>query len=194
MLGIDRDVRLLARNLGLLDFLDLNAPTYARLTFEFLSSLEVVREDDEDNESSRVLTFQLFNCDHRISESQLGAYFRFPTSADEDHLVYPANVRMSDSYQYDEQKWWCSIAKEGYYEAQTSKAASIVHPAMRYFNRILTYALCSKDSLGAISREELCWLWMASHDQGELELVDFTQHLINRFLDIRDGVTLSGSI
>ena len=36
LLGIDEDVRLLAKNLGLLEFLDLNAPTYARLTFEFL--------------------------------------------------------------------------------------------------------------------------------------------------------------
>src|SRR6185312_696452 len=100
--------------------------------------------------SSRTLTFQLFNNDHRLSESQLCSYFRFPWVVDEDHLVYPANGKMTSDHEYDELKWWRRISDERKYEPQTSKSESIVHLAMRYFNRILTYALCSKESLGAI--------------------------------------------
>ena len=64
LLGIDDDVRMLARNLGLELFIDLKAPTYARLTYEFLSLLEV-QEDGDDNECP-TLTFQVFNEDYSI--------------------------------------------------------------------------------------------------------------------------------
>ena len=162
------------------------------MTYEFLSSLEIFQEPGANY--SKILTFQLFNNDHSLMDAQLCSYFKFPWAEDADFYIYPGHIRMASDHGYDEQRWWRSISEEGKYDPQTSKSASMIHPAMRYFNRILTYALCSKDSLGAISREELCWLWIADQNDFEIESVDFTEHLITRFLDIRDGVCLSGCI
>ena len=88
LLGIDEDVRMLARNLGLEAFIDLNAPTFARITFEFLASLEV--HEDEHGDSPPTLSFQVFNNDHSIPLSFLNEAFHFPKPFDGTSYIYPA--------------------------------------------------------------------------------------------------------
>ena len=182
-LGIMDEVVRLAQNFGWGEFIDLHAHTYERVTLEFLASLrkEVIEEDDEGNESQIILHFRMFNENHSLSESELNEIFHWQAT----RMHRPSDMTSMCRIPYNEQEWWQSISTKPIFRTNTAKVNNIIHIALRYFARLLQYAVFFKANLGSMVKDEVACLYLADNPQ-RLKFKCSTT-FISRLLDTRDG-------
>lgn len=82
-LGLKEEVHCMFHNIGMLEFIQFEAPTFARITLEFLSTVEFKmrrRWTGSEMEFYGQLTFRLFDEDHELSVEELGGILRLPVS------------------------------------------------------------------------------------------------------------------
>lgn len=80
-LGLKEGVHRMFHNIGMLEFVQFEAPTFARITLEFLSTVEFKmrrRWTGSEMEFYGQITFRLFDEDHELSVEELGSILRLP--------------------------------------------------------------------------------------------------------------------
>ena len=182
-LGILDEVTRLAQNFGWGDFIHLHAHTYERVTLEFLASLrkEVFEPEDVDEDPQLMIHFRMFNEDHSLTESDLNEIFFWHATG----LDHPSEMTSSHRIPYNEQEWWRSITNKDRFQTNTSKVNNIIHLALRYFVRLLQYAVFFKANLGSMVKDEVACLFLADNPQ-RLKF-QCSSTFIQRLLDTRDN-------
>ena len=180
-LGVEAEVDKLIKGLGWEEFAKMSAPTYKRLTLEFLSSARKNLVEDEDGDSVVELSFQVFGRQYKLNHNQINALF----SIDSEH-GFITNPRSECANNYDENSWWRELTgDDGDFFSASAKSSAFHHPAIRIMSRLLIYALFSKGATGALSGTELGGLWLAT--QEEQGVLDFGQLLISPIIEVRDS-------
>ena len=187
-LGFEKELNALIAGLELEDFVTMNAKTYKRVTLEVLSSARRRRVHDNGKESVE-LHFQAFNNQHVLTDEAINDFFNinpndFFTSHPNRGLIVNPVAECVDNY--DENIWWGELTgEEKKFISSSAKSSSFHHPAIRYLNRMLLYAVFAKGATGSLSSAELGALWLATEkNEG---ILDFGQLLITRIIEHRDG-------
>uniref|UniRef100_A0A803NES9 Arabidopsis retrotransposon Orf1 C-terminal domain-containing protein n=1 Tax=Chenopodium quinoa TaxID=63459 RepID=A0A803NES9_CHEQI len=184
-LGIGDDVRMLFEGCGLGNWLDLSAPTYKRLTLEFLSTLQVQRDN---NRSPHRLTFQLMNTQHNLNIKRVNQAFGWPING----TIGPKDRPLRN---YCAGEFWRKITGLFDYNPRTDKATAIIHPAFRMSQRTIANTTFARgDSSGVVSTRELHFLWHLSEGSTTLDveawLVDHIEDVATR----SGNITIGGMI
>ena len=151
-LGLRMEVHRMFHTLGMLEFMQFEAPTFERITFEFLSSLDFQlrhRWTGSDEEYFGTLKFRLFDNDHSLSVEELGRVLKLPSFGPG---APPTTFVASD--------FWKAITGSFEYVAKGAKASCIHNPCFRYAQKWLAYTLfCRGDSTGVATQRELYLLY-----------------------------------
>ncbi|KAK1371259.1 hypothetical protein POM88_037351 [Heracleum sosnowskyi] len=144
------------------DLLIMDEPSYATLTYEFLSSFTVTSEGS--------LSFRIANQSHVITKAELATMFGWQLV--EQHPL-PEDYATP---------FWLKITglpSTESYKAQSASASSIISYCYRYFARLLSFTMFGRaESNNKIQTGELALLY---YFDAELP-VDWTSLLIERFL------------
>ncbi len=181
-LGLLDDVHYLFANVGWTKFVGLKHFTYARITLEFLSSVnanvsyaEGWPEDHHDN----LITFRLFNTEHSLSLSQFNAIYGFP---------YGGQRRVP--HEFSARGFWGLLTKSDSYDSSSSKSSKLRNPCFRYVHRVMSNTLFGRgDSDGVVRQSELLFLWNMLHPEVQL---DAGSHLITHMVKV--GKASAGKI
>jgi hypothetical protein len=158
--------------LGMLEFMQLEAPTFARITLEFLSTIEFKlknRWNGTEKEYYGTLQFRLFNTDMELSVDELGSILKLP-------IVGPRAV--PDTFVPAE--FWTAITGNTKYFSKWAKASDIHNPCFRYAQKALAYTMFGgEDSTGVATQRELFFLYsMAS--QTPINVAIFAANYLGR--------------
>uniref|UniRef100_A0A803N020 Arabidopsis retrotransposon Orf1 C-terminal domain-containing protein n=1 Tax=Chenopodium quinoa TaxID=63459 RepID=A0A803N020_CHEQI len=170
---------------GLGSWLGLHAPTYKRLTLEFLSTLQVQRDT---NKTPRRITFQLMNSLHNLTIRRINQVFGWPTTR---------TIGPRDSYprNYNAGEFWRKITSLFEYNPRTDKATTIIHPGFRLSQRTTTNTTFVRgDSSWVVSTRELYFLWHLSEG---ITTLDVGFWLVDHLEDVAtgsDNITTGGMI
>ena len=110
--------------LGMLEFMSLEAPTYERITLEFLSTLEFQLEKrwiDTTRYYFGTLRFCMINNYHELSVEELAGILRLP-------LYGPGAVPDG----FSPKDFWIAITGRTDYTSKGAKASGIQNPCFRY--------------------------------------------------------------
>lgn len=180
-LGVDDMVRQLASNLGFDGFLDIRIPndhittdeaygapeqpplTYKCLTLEFLSTFDMREEDDEvSGRKSHAISFRMFGKYRKLTLRRLNQIFGW----DPEARMIAINGKKEEGY--DASTWWDMITSgEFEYNPSTSKASEILHLALRYLHRMLSYCFFSRQEMGRVTKPDNYLLWKAVHGSSQ---------------------------
>ncbi|XP_058741312.1 uncharacterized protein LOC131613680 [Vicia villosa] len=146
-LGIRTEIHRMFHALGLLRLMQFEAPTFERLTYEFLSTLEFemkLRTNRLEPEHYGTLKFRMFDIDHELSLEEFGQALRVPSSG---------AGRAPNSF--NPETFWIAITGRESYCPKGTKATSIQNPCFRYAQKALAYTLFGRgDSPGVASIRE----------------------------------------
>lgn len=131
----------------------------------------------------------MFNVEKTLTLTRLNEIFEWPTL----NQIYDPNGTYFSSY--EEQVWWNTIAGYPNFTTRSSHASHIIHPVLRIFMRIMSYACFSKQDLGKLTKEEIKCLFLASRFEGNVEgNVNMGYLFIKRCIEIRESGEMSGEI
>jgi hypothetical protein len=140
-LGLKIEIDRMFHVLGMLEFMSLEAPTYERITLEFLSTLEFQLEKRWVNTTRYyfgTLRFRLFNNYHELSVEELAAI-----------LCLPLNGPGAVPNGFSPKDFWIAITGRMDYSSKGAKASGIQNPCFRYAQKGLAYTLFGRgDSTG----------------------------------------------
>ncbi|KAI5387188.1 hypothetical protein KIW84_073364 [Lathyrus oleraceus] len=180
-LGLQAEVHRMFHTLGMLEFMQLEAITFARITLEFLSTIEFKlknRWNGTKKEYYGTLQFRLFNTDMDLSVDKSGSILKLP-------IVGPGTV--PDTFVQAE--FWTAMTGNTKYVSKGEKSSGIHNPCFRYAQKALAYTMfgCG-DSTGVATQRELFFLYsMAS--QTPINVATFAADYLGRV-----GRTTSGDI
>lgn len=120
-------------NIGMLEFMQFEAPTFARITLEFLSIVEFKmrrRWTGSEMEFYGMLTFRLFDEDHELSVEELGGILRLPVSGPR-----------APPHTFSAVDFWRTITGKNGDNPSSGKASRIHNPCFRYAQKGLAYTL-----------------------------------------------------
>ncbi|XP_050920322.1 uncharacterized protein LOC127137959 [Lathyrus oleraceus] len=123
-LGLEAEVHRMFHTLGMLEFMQLEALTFARITLEFLSTIEFKlknRWNGTEKEYYGTLHFCLFNTDMELYVDELGSILKLP-------IVGPGTV--PDTFVPAE--FWTAITGNIKYVSKGAKTSGIHNPCFRY--------------------------------------------------------------
>lgn len=123
-LGLKIEVDRMFQVLGMLEFMSLEAPTYARITLEFFSTLEFQLEKRWINMKRYyygTLRFFLFNNYHELSVEELAGILRLP-------LYGPGAIPNG----FSPKDLWTSITGITDYTSKGAKSSDVQNPCFRY--------------------------------------------------------------
>jgi hypothetical protein len=123
-LGLQAEIHCMFHTLGMLEFMQLEAPTFARIMLEFLSTIEFKmknRWNGMEKEYYGTLQFRLFNTDMELTVEELGRILKLP-------IVGPGAV--PDTFVPAE--FWTAITGNNKYVSKGAKASGIHNPCFRY--------------------------------------------------------------
>lgn len=126
-LGLSEELDRMFHVLGMLEFVHYKAPTYERITLEFLSTIEFKLKKGWTGTTMYfrgTMSFRLYNVDHKLTVEQLGEILRLP-------LYGPGAVPDS----FDAKTFWLAITGRSDYVANGGKASGIQNPYFRYAQR-----------------------------------------------------------
>ncbi|KAI5388149.1 uncharacterized protein LOC127100949 isoform X2 [Lathyrus oleraceus] len=150
-LGLKEEVHRMFHNIGMLEFMQFEAPTFVRITLEFFSTVEFKMRrkwTGSEMEFYGKLTFRLFDEDHELSMEELGGILRLPVSGPE---APPDTFSAVD--------FWMAITGKNGYNPSSGKASGIHNPCFRYAQKGLAYTLFGLgDSTGVAAKRELFFL------------------------------------
>ncbi len=150
-LGIHLEIQKLCGNIGAHPLLQLNEPTYAALTSEFLASYKY--QIHRGDRSSASLQFQLGNEARSLSLTQLNNIFGFP-AVQEDESVTSEELS----------KFWYDISgfETPFVGAQ---ACYVVHPVFRVIHRLLGNTIGARKEPSKIKEVEHRVLFCMVHER-----------------------------
>lgn len=138
--------------LGMLEFMQLEAQTFARITLEFLSTIEFKlknRWNGTEKEYYGTLHIRLFNTNLELSVDELGSILKLP-------IVGPGTV--PDTFAPAE--FWTAITGNVEYISKGEKASGIHNPCFRYAQKALAYTMFGRgDSTDVTTQRELFFLY-----------------------------------
>src|SRR4051812_6737245 len=123
-LGITTEIHRMFHALGLLRLIQFEAPTFERLTYEFLSTFEFemkLRTNRVEPEHYETLKFRMFDMDHVLSVEEFGEALRIPSSS---------AGRAPNSF--NPETFWIAITGKESYCLKGAKATSIQNACFRY--------------------------------------------------------------
>jgi hypothetical protein len=157
-LGLKEEVHRMFHNIGMLEFMQFEAPTFAPITLEFLSTVEFKmrrRWTGSEMEFYGQITFRLFDEDHELSIEELGSILRLPVSGPG---TPPDTFSAID--------FWRAITGKIGYNPSSGKASGIHNPCFRYAQKGLAYTLFGRgDSTGVAAKRELFFLHCMAHNE-----------------------------
>ena len=171
-LGLTTEVHRMFHSVGMLEFMQFEAPTFERITLEFLSTVEFRlkhRWTGTEREYYGTLTFRLFNNEHELTVDQLGAVLRLPISGPG---AAPDSFAAGD--------FWRAITGLSGYVAKEAKSSRIHNPCFRYAQKGLAYSLFGRgDSNGVATQRELFILYCMAYQQ-PVNLAAFAADFLGR--------------
>ena len=150
-LGLREEIHRMFGNLGMLEFMQFEAPTFEKITLEFLSTVEFKlrrRWNGSETEYYGDLVFQLFGEEHTMSLQEVGAALNLPS------VAYGAPPETFAAAEF-----WTAITGKTGYNPSTGKASGIHNPCFRYAQKGLAFTLFGRgDSTGVAAKRELFFL------------------------------------
>lgn len=147
-LGLKSEVDRMFHMIGLLEFMHFEAPTFERITLEFLSTLDFQLQRKWLGNARYyfgTLKFRLFNENHELSLEELGNILKLP-------IYGPKDV----PDEFPVKHFWYEITSSPRYGYATSKASMIQNPCFWYAPKGLAYTLFGQgDSTGVATQREL---------------------------------------
>jgi hypothetical protein len=157
-LGLKEEVHRMFHTIGMLEYMQFEAPTFARITLEFLSTVEFKmrrRWTGSELEFYGQITFRMFDEDHELSVAELGSILKLPVSG-------PGTP--PDTFSAVE--FWQAITGKTGYNPSSGKASGIHNPCFRYAQKGLAYTLFGRgDSTGVAAKRELYFLYCMAHNE-----------------------------
>lgn len=151
-LGLKIEVDMTFHVLGMLEFMSLEAPTYERITLEFLSTLEFQLEKRWINIKRYyfgTLCFRLFNNYHELSVEELAGILRLP--------LYGPRAVPDGFFPKD---LWIAIKRRMDYTTKGAKTSGIQNPCFCYAQKGLAYTLFGQgDSTGVVTQRDLFFMY-----------------------------------
>lgn len=171
-LGLQAEVHRMFHTLGMLEFMQLEAPTFARITLEFLSTIDFKlknRWNGIEKEYYGTLHFRLFNTDLELTVEELGRIIKLPT-------VGPGAV--PDTFVPAE--FWTAITGNNKYVSKGAKASGIHNSCFRYAQKALAYTIFGRgDSTGVATQRELFFLYSMT-SQAPINVAAFAADYLRR--------------
>ena len=124
VLGINDELIKALQDIGWGDLMSMDDPSYAKLTYEFLSSFTVITDD--------TLSFRIANVQHEITKSALADMFGW-------QLV--ESQQLPEGYATPFWHALTSLPKSASYKSQSASASEIVSCLYRYFARLMSYTI-----------------------------------------------------
>ncbi|XP_050885076.1 uncharacterized protein LOC127088200 [Lathyrus oleraceus] len=150
--GLQAEVHRMFHTLDMLEFMQLEVPTFARITLEFLSTIEFKlknRWNGTEKEYYGTFHFRLFNTDLELCVDELGIILKLP-------IVGPGTVPDT----LVPTKFWTAITGNAKYVSIGEKASGIHNPCFRYAQKALAYTMFGRgDSTGVATQRELFFLY-----------------------------------
>lgn len=157
-LGLKMEIHCLFHSLGMLEFMQCEAPTFERITLEFLSTGEFKlkhRWTGSERQYYSTLTFHLFNNNHELTLEHLGEILHLP-------ITGPNTV--ADTFVLSD--FLTVITGKAGYVAKEVKAYGIHNLCFRYAQKGLTYILFGRgDNSSVATQRELFFLFYMAHHQ-----------------------------
>lgn len=171
-LGLKIEVYRMFHILGMLEFMSLEAPTYERVTLEFLSTLEFHLEKrwiDTTTYYFGILRFQLFNNYHEFFVEELAAILRPP-------LYRPGVVPNG----FSPKDFLIAITGRTDYTSKGVKASGIHNPCFRYAQKGLAYTLFGRgDNTWVATQRELFFMYSMAQNKA-INVAAFTADYLGR--------------
>jgi hypothetical protein len=173
--------------LGMLEFVQCEAPTFERITLEFLSTIEFKLKKGWTGTTmyfGGTMSFRLYNVDHELTVEQLGEILRLP-------LYGPGFVPDN----FDAKTFWLAIAGRFNYVAKGAKASGIQNPCFRYAQKVSAFTLFGRgDSTGVATQRELFFLF-AMANRVAVSVAAFAADYIGRVgRAAQEGISIGGII
>lgn len=138
--------------LGMLEFVHCEAPTFERITLEFLSIIEFKLKKGWTGTTlyfGGTMSFRLYNVAHELTVEQLGEILHLP--------LYVPGVILDN---FDAKTFWLAITGISDYVAKGVKALGIQNPCFRYAQKVLAFTLFGRgDSTGVATQREMFFLF-----------------------------------
>lgn len=151
-LGMSKEVDIMFQMLGMLEFVNCEAPTFKRITLEFFSTIEFKQKKEWTGTTmyyGSTMHFRLYNVDHKLTVEQLGDILRLP-------LYDPRVVPNS----FHAKTFWLAITDRTDYMAKGAKAYEIQNPYFCYAQKVLDFTLFDRgDSIGVDTQRDLFFLF-----------------------------------
>lgn len=180
-LGLTGQVELLTQRLFLWDFLCDAVPTYKGITIQFLATFEHNREID-------TVSFIIKNRQYLIYTKQLMELLGFPSTNEGE---------MNDSCTFQRDLSQDAFKRAICGACPTQKASQIVHPALRYIQRVLAHTIFGRGETQCnFYKPELFYLYcMLRRNNGEMHFMPhFGDHLAKHFQHVATSTRGNGNI
>lgn len=158
-LGIKDDVVRLLDRLG---WTDMMKPTrgYKNFTYEFLSSIEFMKDKSRTSTPDHRVSFRLLNHDYEMSLKIFCTTMGF-ANAGFIHDHWNHDLRPAD---YDPRAFWDRITGLCQYNSRSNKASNIHNPVLRYLQRVMACTIYGRKELGTTRTDEPFLLWAMLYD------------------------------
>ena len=178
-IGLLDDVTKLLEGIGWVQLLDFNAPSYAELVYEFLSTFEF--KEPGPVSMASMFHFQLMGKPYVLSDTTLRKIFGW------------YNGYQRDPPEFDEKEFWQTLTtkKSAAYSGRTSKASTMVDPAYRYIYKLFAYTLFGRGSIGPVSKPELTILYCV-HKKSKVDFAILFGKRMNEVIAQKDGPIVVG--
>lgn len=186
-LGLKIEVDRMFHVLGMLVFKSLEAPTYERITLEFLSTLEFQLKKRWVNTTRYyfgTLRFCLFNNYHELSVKELVSILRLP-------LNRPGGVPDG----FSPKDFWIAITRRMDYSIKGAKASGIQNLCFRYAQKGLAYTLFGRgDNTGVTTQRDLFFMYSMAQNK-TINVAVFAADYLGRVGRANsDGISMGGMI
>lgn len=151
-LGLLKELDRMFHVLGMLVFVHCEAPTYERITLEFLSTIEFKLKKGWTGTTmyyGGTMNFRLYNIDHELIVKQLGGILRLP-------MYGPGAVPDN----FDANTFWLVITGRLDYVGKGATSSGIQNPCFRYAQKVVAFMLLDRgDNTGVATQMELFFLF-----------------------------------
>ncbi|CAO2816070.1 unnamed protein product [Amaranthus hypochondriacus] len=170
-LGIFHESRDLFSRLGLSSLFTMFHNSYKKLTLEFLSSLDLV--DEEDAEDSVILQFRLLNNDYSLTESQLAGILGVENDGNLD-----LNQDMEAAPLFR------AISGARARNVREMVTSGVHHPSIRICLRLLADTFCHKAEANKVATLDMYILARALRSRDLPFPINLTKAIVNSFREI----------
>ena len=150
-LGIDNDVELLLRRVGILRYVFKHVPTYAELTYEFWSSLQFHPINGGEEE---YISFYLNKNRYEMSKNKLNEICRFPLQQEQTVSLFKGTAWHG---QENIEEIFVKAISQNVPAAEATKTTAIIHPAFRYILKLIAVAINGNRDINRFTKEDT-WL------------------------------------